>query len=79
MKPYWESTLTLQEAWDLSPCGVAVYGNPAMRDVIWVRGQPAPLRWVVDGYKSANVEPFRSRVGWSPIEEDTFVPRMTEA
>jgi hypothetical protein len=62
--------MTLEEAQELSVSGVAVLGNPAMQDVIWPKGAPAPFAWITNGYvEMKNPEVMRERDGWSPLHK----------
>lgn len=63
---YCESKLTVAEAQKLSENGIAVLGNPVMRDVIWKSTDPQPFLWVANSYRPVNPETFVSRVGWVP-------------
>lgn len=70
MKPYWESKLTLEQAQNFSEDGMAIFGNPAMKDIIWPRDALNPKMWINKGYKEITeperIERFRNRVGWVP-------------
>lgn len=66
MKPYWESKLTLEEAQNYSENGIAILGNPVMRDIIWEKDLPNPKIWISRGYQDADPEKFRNRLGWVP-------------
>lgn len=68
MKPYWESKLTVKEAQDLSEDGVAIFGNPVMRDVVWEKSSPYPMIWIGKGYKQADPQKFCNRKGWIPAK-----------
>lgn len=68
MKPYWLSTLTLEEAQQYSKNGTAILGNPAMKDIVWEKDSPHPKIWINKGYKDADPERFRHRKGWIPAE-----------
>lgn len=65
-KPYWESTLTLKQAQDYSEDGIAILGNPAMRDLIWPKNADRPLMWVNKGYRPQDPDKFKDRIGWVP-------------
>jgi len=66
MESYWTPKLTLEEAWNYSENGIAIFGNPAMRDVIWEKGSPHPKWWINKGYRDTKPERFVNRIGWYP-------------
>lgn len=63
---YCESQLSVTEAQNLSENGIAVLGNPFMRDVIWEHNCPNPLAWVTNAYRPLKPETFVNRKGWLP-------------
>jgi len=65
---YWESKLTVKEAQAYSQDGCAVFGNPAMKDVIWEKDCAYPKWWIGKGYRPADPEKFKDRIGWVPNE-----------
>lgn len=70
-----EQLMKLNEAQQLSPCGVAVWGNFAMRDVVWPVNMPTPYGWIGGGYrpiKGDRIERYRESDLWSPIDDPNW-------
>jgi hypothetical protein len=62
--------MNYKDAQDQSVSGVAVFGNPAMQDVIWPKDSPHPFIWLVSGDKRGYIPwsaKLASRDGWSPL------------
>jgi len=79
MIPYWKSPLSVHAAQRYSKDGVAVFGNPAMRDVIWKKDDPKPLMWINKGYKEQDPARFRNRLGWVPNDPtDDYIQNEKE-
>jgi len=63
-----EETYSLEEAQKASVTGVAVFGNPAMQDVVWAAGSPTPFMWITNGYVAMNNPgEMHMRDGWRPL------------
>ncbi len=59
--------MNYREAQEQSVSGVAVFGNPAMQDIIWPKHSPHPFAWVGKGYMPVDPARFCDRDGWSPL------------
>ena len=70
--------MTYKEAQEQSPCGVAVWGNFAMRDVVWPKGELTPYWFIKDGYvpvKLERVQRFVESDLWTPIDDPAYKMR----
>lgn len=69
---------TLEEAQNISPYKVAVYGNPAMQDVVWVKGSFCPYWWINNKYVEMSLEQterLRNKE-WMPLENTNNIPKL---
>jgi hypothetical protein len=68
IEPYWKSNLTFKEAQNLSKDGIAVLGNPIIKNVIWPKISQYPLGWNKDAYYPLDTKLFENKLGWVPAE-----------
>lgn len=63
--------MKLKEAQDLSPLKVAVWGNVAMKDIIWPMDFSHPLLWVKNGYSLCTYlkDKYIDSDLWEPLKE----------
>jgi len=60
--------MTVQEAQERSPVGVAVLGNPINQDVIWPKGSPCAYLLYFDHYKARSSDRWTTSTEWEPVK-----------
>lgn len=67
------------EAQNKSPIGVAVWGNYAMKDIVWPKDEPHPYIWITKNYKPCSLNrtnQLKNSDDWEPVEEkDWFMEK----
>jgi len=66
------------EAQNLSQYGIAVYGNIAMKDILWPKDSLFPYMWVTNGYLQLDTRRFELSDKWEPLLEENFKFRLYE-
>ena len=74
--------MNLKEAQELSPCKTAVYGNIAMRDVIWPSITELPLVWITNGYAAIlnpkALDNLTTSDKWEPLDDSNWKMKIYE-
>jgi len=72
--------MKLETAQALSPIGVAVWGNPVMKDVVWPKNTPTPYLWIGYFYRELThkdkIEYYRQSDLWEPIDDTNWVMKL---
>jgi len=72
--------MTYEEAQNKSPIGVAIFGDTALKDIVWPKDLPKPYWWLGKGYsvvKSVvNLERFKTSDLWKPLEESNWKMKL---